>query len=203
MTSALQKVVFVTGNAGKLREVNAILAGHVDVTSEKVDLPELQGEAEEIAKEKCRTACQRLGTACLTEDTSLCFNALNGLPGPYIKWFLDGVKCEGLKKMLAGYEDQTAYAQCIFCYCRPGGEPITFVGRCHGRIVDPAGPRNFGWDPVFCPDAQEDALTFAEMSPEAKNKISHRALALEKVKVFFTTAPDAATPEAKKAKVTA
>ena len=58
------------------------------LTNTKIDLPELQGEPEEISREKCRLAAEQVGGAVITEDTSLCFNALNGLPGPYIKWFL-------------------------------------------------------------------------------------------------------------------
>ena len=180
-------VVFCTGNAGKLREVNAILAGHVNVVNKDVDLPELQGEPEDIAKEKCKEACRVLGEAVLTEDTSMCFNALEGLPGPYIKWFLKKLKCEGLVNMLAAYEDKTGYCQCIFAYCEPSWEePITFIGQCHGTIVAPSGPRNFGFDPVFCPKEQEGHLTFAEMEGEQKNKISHRGRALEKALAYFT-----------------
>ena len=87
----------------------------------------------------------------IIEDTSLCFNALNGLPGPYIKSFLDGVGREGLFKMLGGFEDKTAIAECRVAYCRPGEEPKIFLGQCHGSIVEPRGDSNFGWDPVFMP----------------------------------------------------
>ena len=54
--------------------------------------------------------------AVMVEDTSLCFNALDGLPGPYIKWFLEKVGHEGLNKMLAGFGDYSAYAQCTFAF---------------------------------------------------------------------------------------
>ena len=56
----------------------------------------------------------------MVEDTCLCFNALKGLPGPYIKWFLSKLGHEGLNRMLAGFDDKTAYAQCTFAYS-PGG----------------------------------------------------------------------------------
>ena len=181
----LPRCTFVTGNAGKLKEVKAILDGHVEVDSKKVDLPELQGEPIEIAKEKCLEACRQLKQPVLTEDTCLCFNALGGLPGPYVKWFLDKLTCTGLPKMLAAYEDKTAYAQCIFTYCEPGKEPKSFEGRCPGTIVEARGPTNFGWDPIFCPDELGGKRTFAEMPMEDKNKISHRSRALEEVKKFF------------------
>lgn len=68
--------------------------------SVKLDLPELQGEPEEISKEKCRLAAKEVGGAVMVEDTSLCFNALGGLPGPYIKWFLEKLGHDGLNRML-------------------------------------------------------------------------------------------------------
>ena len=81
------------GNKKKLEEVQRILqfneSSRFHLDNFKVDLPELQGDPLEIAKEKCRLAAEKIGGAVITEDTSLCFNALHGLPGPYIKWFLD------------------------------------------------------------------------------------------------------------------
>lgn len=89
----------------------------------------------------------------MTEDVSLCFNALGGMPGPYIKCFLENVGREGLHKMLIGFEDKTAYAQCIFAFCEsPEAEPIVFVGQCKGKIVAPQGDNHFGWDPIFMPE---------------------------------------------------
>eukprot|EP00755_Sulcionema_specki_P034069 Sspe_Gene.210::Locus_76_Transcript_28_57_Confidence_1.000_Length_670::g.210::m.210/K01519/ITPA; inosine triphosphate pyrophosphatase len=182
-----QDIVFVTGNAKKLEEVRKILGGDVGVTSQKIDLPELQGTPEEIAREKCKTAAERVGGAVLTEDTALCFNALGGLPGPYIKWFLDKLTVDGLPKLLAGFEDKTAYAQCIFAYSSgPGSEPLLFDGRCPGKIVEARGPRNFGWDPCFQPD-EGNGGTFAEMMAEEKNAISHRRRALDQVKEFLAS----------------
>lgn len=83
--------------------------------------------------------------------------------------------------MVQNFEDKTAYAQCIFAFCEgPDAEPITFVGRCSGKIVPPRGENMFGWDPVFQPDGFEE--TFAEMAAEVKNQISHRGNALALVK---------------------
>jgi non-canonical purine NTP pyrophosphatase (RdgB/HAM1 family) len=79
-----------------------------------------------------------------------------------------------------GFEDKSAYAQCIFAYA-PGGdaEPLLFVGRTDGRIVPARGDNHFGWDPVFEPSGFDD--TYATMSKETKNTISHRFRALDKV----------------------
>ena len=64
-------------------------------------------------------AYQQTKKAVLVEDTSLCFNAYKGLPGPYIKWFLKGIGPEGLAKMVQPFEDKTAYAMCIIAYMAP------------------------------------------------------------------------------------
>ena len=94
-------------------------------------MPELQGSIEEIAMEKCRLAARQLGTAVLTEDTALCFDALGpgNLPGPYIKWFLASLGHDGLNRLLAGWEDKGARAICTFAFAEgPNSEPIIFQG---------------------------------------------------------------------------
>lgn len=85
-----------------------------------------------------------------------------------------------MNKLLAGYADKSAYAQCLFSFFKNDGsstEPLLFAGRCPGTIVEPRGPTNFGWDPVFQPDAFGNK-TFAELSSDEKNTISHRYIAL-------------------------
>ncbi|KAG2726635.1 hypothetical protein I3760_01G123000 [Carya illinoinensis] len=123
-------VTFVTGNAKKLEEVRAILGNSIPFQSLKLDLPELQGEPEDISKEKARLASVEVNGPVLVEDTCLCFNALKGLPGPYVKWFLQKLGHEGLNNMLMAYEDKSAYALCAFSFALgPNAEPITFLGR--------------------------------------------------------------------------
>ena len=86
--------------------------------------------------------------------------------------------------MIKGFDDHTAYAQCIFAFCEgPDAEPQVFVGKCDGKIVPPRGENMFGWDPVFEPKDYNE--TFAQISLEEKNKISHRANALKLVKKFL------------------
>eukprot|EP00897_Mesotaenium_endlicherianum_P008032 jgi/Mesen1/7257/ME000373S06322 len=178
-------VTFVTGNAKKLEEVNMILGDTIPFCSLKIDLPELQGEPEEISKQKARVAARQVNGPVLVEDTCLCFNALQGLPGiTRTKWFLQKTGHQGLNNMLAAYEDKSAYALCVFSLALgPNEEPITFSGRTHGVIVPARGPSSFGWDPVFLPDGYEQ--TFAEMPKEVKNSISHRRRALDKVRAHF------------------
>jgi inosine triphosphate pyrophosphatase len=86
----------------------------------KVDLPEIQEmNTEGIAKDKALLAAQLAGGPCLIEDTSLKFHALGGMPGPYIKWFQERLKSEGLWRILAAYEDKSATAVCTLAFC-PG-----------------------------------------------------------------------------------
>lgn len=123
---------------------------NLKIVSHKLDLPELQGEPQYIAAQKCKMAFDILKSPVITEDTCLCFNALQGLPGPYIKWFLQKLGHEGLTKIIADYDDKTAYALCIFAYIAPGmEEPMLFEGRTDGEIVASRGPSDFGWDPIF------------------------------------------------------
>ncbi|VDN55112.1 unnamed protein product [Dracunculus medinensis] len=177
---------------------------NLEVESVNIDLDEYQGEPDEIAQKKCLAAVERLNCPVITEDTCLCFNALGGLPGPYIKWFLNKLKPVGLYKLLAGFEDKTAYAICTFAYCEGVGKSVqlfqgifnffqhcsshlilyrSYSGRTDGCITKPRGETAFGWDPCFQPDGY--ILTYAEMDKSLKNMISHRAKALQKMKDFF------------------
>ena len=173
-------LTFVTGNVNKLKEVNQMLPSNIKLINKKIDLPELQGDVLDIIKEKTRMAYDHIKGPVLVEDTSLCFNALNGLPGPYIKWFLKSIGHIGLNNLLNAYIDKTAYAQCIFGLKIDEKSDIQlFIGQCPGEIVLPRGPNTFGWDPIFLPNNKEK--TFAEMSSIEKNKISHRSIALNKL----------------------
>jgi inosine triphosphate pyrophosphatase len=180
-------VTFVTGNKNKLLEVQKIMGTDlpIRIVNQKVDLPELQGDPLEIAKEKCRIAAKQVDGACFTEDTCLCFNAMHGMPGPYIKWFLESCGHDGLNKMLVGFGDFSAYAQTIVAYTMgPGEEIYVFDGRTNGKIVPARGPLDFGWDPIFEPE-EGKGKTYAEMTKEEKNAISHRGRSLEKFRLFL------------------
>lgn len=181
-------LTFVTGNPKKLEEVKRLLSGtDFDFQNRNIDLPELQGEPHDIAQEKCRLAALQIEGPCLTEDTSLCFNALQGLPGPYIKWFLQKCGHDGLNRMLVGFDDHSAYAQTIFAYTEgPNQEILLFEGRTDGTIVPPRGKTDFGWDPIFeCSEGDMAGKTYAEMSVDEKNVISHRAKSMRKLQEYF------------------
>ena len=150
--AAKKSITFVTGNVKKLEEVIAILGNQFphDLTNKKIDLPEFQGSPQEVCREKAREAFRKIQAPVLVEDTCLCFNAHGGLPGPYIKWYLDKLGVDGLPRLLADFEDKTGYALCTFGYCdSEDGEVLIFEGKTDGTIVSPKGSRDFGWDPVF------------------------------------------------------
>ena len=193
-------LTLVTGNPNKLREIEKIFSAHEDIPfalqSRDLDLPEVQGEDPlAIARQKCEMATEQIRGPCLVEDTSLCFHALNGLPGPYIKWFLGKCGHDGLYKMLVGFDDYSAYAQTVLAWTAgPGLEIHTVNGRTEGVIVSPPrGPIDFGWDAIFEP-TEGDGNTYAEMDMNSKNAISHRGKALAKFQDYVSKNPQTFDP---------
>jgi len=186
MTSK-KTLVFVTGNKNKLKEVIQILGENFpwQIVARDIDLPEFQGDPDEISIEKCKIAAKEVNGPVIVEDTCLCFNALGGMPGPYIKWFLDKLKPEGLHRLLTGWEDKSAYALCTFAFSsgNPSDKIQLFHGRTNGTIVKPRGPTDFGWDPCFQPEGFEQ--TYAEMDKKCKNGISHRCRSLQEMQKYF------------------
>ena len=177
---------FVSGNKNKLKELNDIIkefCPDVEIHQIDINLDELQGDPEEIVKKKLLKALaepKSRGHPILVEDTSLCFNAYGGLPGPYVKYFLKNIKPSGLYKMACAFDDHSAYAQSIFALQKNKKDGAhLFIGRTEGEIVEPRGASTFGWDPCFLPNGSK--LTYAEMGEEEKNKISHRGKSTQKL----------------------
>ncbi|KAF9520883.1 hypothetical protein BS47DRAFT_1370326 [Hydnum rufescens UP504] len=188
-------MLFVTGNANKLRETREILGADssspFEIVNRKIDLAEIQGTTQDVSIEKCRRAAEIIGGPVITEDTALGFDALNGLPGPYIKWFLSEIGNEGLYKLLDGFPTRSAAALCTYAYSPgPSKDPNTppevflFEGRTEGTIVLPRGLGRFGWDPIF--EVKGSGKTYAEMTSEEKNVISHRSKAIGFLKTYLT-----------------
>ena len=190
MLALKTKIHFATSHPNKLKEFMSIVGNKLpnyEFVQAPIDLVEIQGEPQQIAKEKCKTAAKMLYPV-ITEDVSLCFNAWKGLPGPYVKSFLGKVGCDGIWDMIASFPDKTAYAQCIYAIAfSPADEPKLFVGAVDGKIVKPRGDKNFGkaagWDAIFEPKGK--TLTFGEMEESEKNEISHRSLAVSKLINFL------------------
>ena len=185
------KISFVTGNEMKRREVNTILnscgatkgptpdTSLVDLRLLNVDLPEIQEiNTEAIAKNKAIQAAQLANGPCVVEDTSLAFNALGGMPGPFIKFFQQKLKSEGLYRILQDYDDKSAEAVCTLAFCpAPHADPVIFTGRTKGTIIAPVEGRGFGWDSIFVPD-EGNGEPFSCMTTEEKCALSHRGKAV-------------------------
>lgn len=171
---------FITGNQEKLKEVKAMVP---EVEGIDLDLPEIQElDPMKIITGKLKEATKEREGEFFVEDTSLYFECLNGLPGPLIKWFLQSLGTRGIYELVSKYDNHKAVAKNVIGYS-DGKDIHFFVGEIKGKIVKPRGKTNFGWDSIFRPDGFEK--TFAEMSQEEKNKISHRKLALTKLKEFL------------------
>jgi inosine triphosphate pyrophosphatase len=175
-------VYFITGSRDKFTELQSILG---DLEQLEIDLPEIQEiDAHEIIKVKLANARQHHEGSFIVEDTSLYLDALNGLPGPLIKWFMKTVGNEGLFRIACAFENHKAEAKTIIGYANDAEEPQYFEGSFRGTIVEPRGANGFGWDPIFKPEGSDK--TFAEMIPEEKNSFSMRRIAAEKLRVVVT-----------------
>jgi non-canonical purine NTP pyrophosphatase (RdgB/HAM1 family) len=169
-------ITFITGNAGKFKEAQAILSGLVQLD---VDLPEIQSlDPHEVIRAKLEEARKHgVAGAIVVEDTSLYIDALGGLPGPLIKWFLERLKAEGIAELVENLgKGNTAEARCVVGYLAEGAlESQFFEGSMRGSIVAPRGAGGFGWDVIFQPEGSNKTL--GELSFEEKNTISIRAQA--------------------------
>lgn len=157
--------IYITGNQKKADYLARILG--VDLEHHKLDLDEIQTvDPAELIEHKVKQAYEILKKPVLVEDTALFFTALDGLPGPFVKFFVnaeDGQKI--LCRMLDGFDDRSAYASAIFAYY-DGVELRTFAGRLNGTIADtPRGGGGYGWDGVFQPEGY-GGRTRAELTPE-------------------------------------
>ncbi|NQU63669.1 MAG: non-canonical purine NTP pyrophosphatase [SAR324 cluster bacterium] len=181
----INSIVLITGNAGKLGEFKELInLEALRFGYKSLYLPEIQSlDILKIGRYKTKIALSSQSEmesfdAVLTDDTALYCKALNGLPGPLIKWFLDRLKPDGLVKLIKG-KDKRASVTCLLSLGMiKTGKIIQFAGTIEGKLVHPQGRNGFGWDPVFMPDGSE--LTYGEMAVDKKNKISHRAIAVKK-----------------------
>jgi inosine triphosphate pyrophosphatase len=168
-------ITLITGNVSKYNEIQK-MTPYIKIVREDHDLTEIQDTVEEIVKYKCAHASYKVNGPVLVEDTSLEFNALKGMPGPYIKHFSKSIGSQGLYDMLAAHEDKSARAVCCLGYSEGPGKIIhLFKASVDGTIVAPRGTTSFDWDNIFVPFGQPvgKEKTFSEMGSE-KNEISHR-----------------------------
>jgi len=171
-----QPIVLVTGNADKLQELQAIAAASkLAFTSQKIDLDEIQSlDVRFIVEHKLRQAYAKVKQPVIVEDVSAELASLNGLPGPFIKFFEQRLGNDALYQLQKIQHDAVTI-RCIAGYY--DGQKLLFgEGILTGRIVAPRGENGFGFDSVVEPNGQN--LTMAEMSAAEKAAISHRGSAL-------------------------
>ncbi len=196
-----ETLVIATHNPGKLREIAELIEPFgVGITSaDKLGLPEPEETGESFAANaalKAHAAAAGSGHLALADDSGLAVAALGGEPGIYsARWagpskdFAAAMARVERELETTGVEDRRAAFVCALCLAYPDGREQTFEGRIEGHLVwPPRGGKGFGYDPMYL--AEGYAITFGEMEPAAKHKISHRARAFAKlVRAVFGGAP--------------
>ncbi len=189
----MKKIIFATNNAHKLEEVRHYLKDLYQVISLKEigfteDIPEPYETLEENALTKSKTIFEKFGMDCFADDTGLEVDALNGAPGVYSARYA-GPNCtfeDNVNKMLAEMKDKQnrkARFRTVVSLILNGKE-YYFEGEVKGEIArERSGAEGFGYDPIFIPEGLK--LSFAEMSLDEKNKISHRSRAVAKLVEFL------------------
>ncbi|MDB5176597.1 MAG: inosine triphosphate pyrophosphatase isoform [Candidatus Saccharibacteria bacterium] len=170
------EIFLVTSNPNKLKEWQQIIPPNITMDIADVDLIEIQSDnPEEIITDKARRAYEIVGKPVVVEDVEAGLEKLNGLPGPFIKFFIKKMGDDVLYQ-LAGQEGERATISCSIAYY-DGERMLTVRGDVPGTIVAPRGAAGFGFDITFAPDGQTQ--TYAEMDDEKKNSLSHRHKAIQ------------------------
>ena len=189
----MRKLIFATNNAHKLGEVQALLGDAFTLVTLREcgiteDIPETADTLEGNALQKARYVYEKTGLDCFADDTGLEVDALGGAPGVHsARYATDGHDFAAnnrlLLKNLEGITDRTASFRTVIALILDGVE-YTFEGRVEGTIATAeSGSEGFGYDPLFVPSGE--IITFAQMSAEAKNAISHRGRAVAKLVNFL------------------
>ena len=189
-----KKLVFATNNAHKLDEISSILGEKVELLSLKdihchVDIPETADTLEGNAMLKAEYIYKNYGLDCFADDTGLEVEALNGAPGVYSARYAGGeghnaeANMQKLLQNMQGVQNRKAQFRTAICLILDGKKHL-FEGIVKGEIIkEKRGSSGFGYDPIFVPEGVCDACWY--VFNETKNKISHRALAVEKLCRFL------------------
>ena len=193
-------LVIATHNAGKLREIGALLEpyGVNCLSAGSLGLPEPAETGTSFVENaliKARASAEASGMAALADDSGLSVAALDGRPGVYTAdwaerqwfegepgrdWFMAMGKVEGMLRERGDDVDRSAAFHCVLAIAWPDGEYAVYEGIAPGSLTwPPRGEMGFGYDPVFVPEDRDQ--TFAEIAPEEKHRISHRADAFAKL----------------------
>ncbi|MDP1835995.1 MAG: non-canonical purine NTP pyrophosphatase [Chlamydiales bacterium] len=179
------QIEYVTGNSGKFLEAQAVL-DHWTLEQVNLDIVEVQGTQQEIIIAKAKSALEVLKRPLIVDDVGLFCNALNGLPGPYAKDFLEKLEEDGLSNLIHRYDDHRCHYICAVAFVKPNGEPQVFEGRIDGRIVAPRGTLLHGhrsFNTIFEPEGMNQTL--GEMTIEDMAKFAGRSIALKKLRTYL------------------
>ena len=187
------RLLFATNNSHKLAEVSAVLGADYELTTPRdcgvtEEIPETQPTLEGNAVQKARYLYERTGLDCFADDTGLEVEVLDGAPGVRsARYATDGHDFTANNRLLlqnlAGETNRRARFRTVICLIE-GGEEHLFEGIVEGRIIDhEAGGEGFGYDPLFIPDGFD--RTFAEMTADEKNDISHRGRAVRRLAEYL------------------
>lgn len=176
------KLIFVSSNPNKAIEAERILG--VPLLRVSIVLPEIQAAGvEEITRNKLEVARTKGYNRLIVEDVSLGFDELGNFPGPYVRWLLEAAGGKGLAAIAYALNNRAAKAECCVAYWN-GTKGEIFCGVAEGEIlVEPRGEHHFGWDAWFQPRGSNK--TFAEMTPEEKDRVSHRGDAYRKLSAYL------------------
>jgi non-canonical purine NTP pyrophosphatase (RdgB/HAM1 family) len=175
---AAEPLILVSSNPNKGIEAERILG--TPILRVSLSLPEIQAATvEEVTRYKAEVAKSKGYSRLIVEDVSLGFEELGNFPGPYVRWLLEAAGGTGLAAIAYALNNRAAKAQCCVGYW-DGSSIRMFLGETAGEIlVTPRGERHFGWDAWFQPAGQQK--TFAEMTADEKDAISHRGRAYRKL----------------------
>lgn len=187
-------IIFATGNSNKVKEIQALIGDKYDILSLKdvnctEDIPETADTLIGNAIQKAEYVYEKFGKNCFADDTGLMVEALDGEPGVYSARYAGEQKNSEdnmnlLLEKLSTEQNRKAKFQTAICLIWDGQQHI-FLGEVEGEItMDRSGNEGFGYDPIFLPTGYDQ--TFAEMSLEDKNKISHRGKAVRKLVEFLS-----------------
>lgn len=179
------KIVFATNNHHKIQEIQALLPTHIEILSlESIgcfeEIPETATTIEENAVMKANYVLEHYGFDCFADDTGLEVESLHGEPGVFSARYAGEARnaddnMDKLLQNLEGKSNRSAQFKTVICLNINGKQQL-FAGIAKGVIrTQKAGDSGFGYDPIFCPDGY--AFTFAQLSFNEKNRISHRAKA--------------------------
>lgn len=182
----MKTITFITGNQHKADALARVLG--LPLAHRAVDLMEIQSTSlEEVVEHKVRQAYMVAKCPVLVEDIALEFTALGGLPGPFIKFFVEAPNgLENLCRMLDGFDDRSAVAACVFGYY--DGEQVKLFRAELGGVIakHPTGDGGFGWDKIFCPDGY-GGRTRAELTPHEDAETYRLFKPINAVRQFLTT----------------